>query len=147
VGTIKGQQVKFLLKLVFWLHAGIYRLSGGVVLGRVAGMPVLILYSVGGKTGKKRTTPLTYLQDGEAYVITASMGGAPNNPGWYHNLKNNPQTIIQIKGETLPVIAEEASPVDRQRLWAELTAIASIYEAYQQKTSRQIPMIILRPIR
>jgi deazaflavin-dependent oxidoreductase (nitroreductase family) len=137
----------FLLKFVFWLHANIYRLTGGKLLGQVAGMPVLILYSVGRNTGKRRTTPLTYLQDGEAYVITASMGGAPNNPGWYHNLKNNPQTIIQIKGETLPVIAEEASPVDRQRLWAELTAIASIYEAYQQRTSRQIPMIILRPIR
>jgi deazaflavin-dependent oxidoreductase (nitroreductase family) len=137
----------FLLKFVFWLHANIYRLTGGKLLGQVAGMPVLILYSVGRNTGKRRTTPLTYLQDGEAYVITASMGGAPNNPGWYHNLKNNPQTTIQVKAETLPVIAEEASPVDRQRLWAELTDIASIYKEYQQKTSRQIPMIILRPIR
>src|SRR5215212_1779563 len=87
-------------------HAAIYRASGGRVAGRMFESPVLLLTTTGRKSGKERTTPLLYLEDGENLIVVASVGGAPRHPAWYWNLKTNPEARVRIKDHTLRVRAE-----------------------------------------
>ena len=109
------------------------------------GSEVLLLNSVGRKSGQKRTTPLLYLRDGEEYVIVASKGGSPKHPAWYHNLKANPRTTIEVGNRKVPVRAGEANPEERARLWPKLVEMYPSFESYQRKTEREIPIIILEP--
>ena len=109
------------------------------------GMSVLLLNSIGRKTGNKRTTPLLYIRDGNNYVVIASAGGSEKNQAWFYNLQSNPQTTIQVRGNTLKVVAEQATPEEKSRLWAQLSEITPTYDNYQKGTSRDIPIIILHP--
>jgi deazaflavin-dependent oxidoreductase (nitroreductase family) len=114
------------------LHVLLYRLSGGRIGGSMSDVQILLLESVGRKTGKRRTTPLAYIRDGGDYVVTASNGGEPHHPGWYYNLHSQPQTVIQVMEE-------------RRRLWAELVKTNPRFDEYQSKTAREIAMFILHP--
>jgi deazaflavin-dependent oxidoreductase (nitroreductase family) len=105
-----------------------------------------LLNSTGRKTGRKRTTPVGYIRDGDCYVITASNGGAARHPAWFYNLQSNPQTTIEVMGETLAMVAQVATPEEKKRLWAELIKTAPGFEQYQKRTTREIPMIILCPV-
>ena len=107
--------------------------------------PVLLLTTTGRKSGKKRTTPLLYVEDAGRYVIIASVGGAPRHPAWYLNLRDNPAATIEIGRRTLAVTAETASPEERARLWPLATQMYSGYDDYQAKTSREIPVVVLTP--
>lgn len=119
--------------------------------GRVeafAGKPLLLLNHTGAKTGMPRTNPLLYFRDGERYIIVASKGGAPTNPDWYHNLIANPRTTIEIGNEKLEVVAEQAEPVERERLLAMINEInpeTKVIKEYEKKSGRIIPLIILTP--
>ena len=84
-----------------------------------------------------------YRKEGDSYVVFASKGGAPRNPAWFHNLKANPNTAIQVGAEHRAVHARVATPEERERLWPKAVAINPGYARYQQKTSRQIPLVIL----
>jgi deazaflavin-dependent oxidoreductase (nitroreductase family) len=128
-------------------HAVIYRASGGKVAGRMFNSPVLLLITTGRKTGKERTTPLLYLEDGENLVVVASVGGAPKHPAWYWNLKANPEAWVQIKDQTLRVRAQEAKSEEKRRLWARLVEMYPPYESYQRRTEREIPVLVLRPLK
>src|SRR5689334_571117 len=86
-----------LYSLMISLATFLYRKSGGRIGGKMRGGDVLLLTTTGRKTGKQRTVPLIYIMDGSAYVLTASIGGAPKHPGWFFNLRNNPQAVIQVK--------------------------------------------------
>src|SRR5215212_11519731 len=99
--------MKILIRIVMAAHVFIYRLTSGKVLGKLGNNPILLLDTVGRKSGKHRTTPLMYIRDGKNYVITASNGGADAHPGWYFNLKSNPKTTIQVLGEKMTVNAQE----------------------------------------
>lgn len=90
--------------------------------------------------------PLLYFRDGAGYVITASNGGADQHPAWFLNLQSNPQARIQVEGLTKSVLAEQATPADKSRLWAQLLETAPFYDNYQKRTRREIPMVILRPV-
>jgi F420H(2)-dependent quinone reductase len=138
--------LKFIGKLVFSLSNFLYRSSGGRIAGRMNGGDVLLLTTTGRKTGKQRTLPLIYIRDGSAYVITASAGGADKNPGWFFNVRSNPQATIQVKDKQIKVLAEVAEPEKRSELWAQLVAKMPFYTRYEKRTSRQIPMVILRPV-
>lgn len=128
------------------LHAVVYRLTGGLVGGRIpGGPPMLLLDHVGARTGTKRTTPLVYLRDGDDVVVVASKGGSPRHPGWFHNLRAHPDTTVQIGARRLPVRARVATPNERSRLWPRVVARYGGYEDYQRRTSRQIPLVILEP--
>jgi deazaflavin-dependent oxidoreductase (nitroreductase family) len=128
------------------IWAFIYRLTGGMLLGSMGlGSPLLLLDTVGRKTGKRRTVPLVYFVDDGRYIITASKGGSDSNPGWYYNLRANPQTTIQVKNKKLTVTASEATPEERTRLWARLVAQSPQFKNYETKTKRLIPMMILKP--
>jgi deazaflavin-dependent oxidoreductase (nitroreductase family) len=134
-----------ILKLVSRVHVALYRASGGRIGGRFKAAPVLLLTTTGRKTGKRRTTPLLYAEDAGRYVIIASVGGAPKHPGWYLNLGGNADATIQVGSREFAVRAETASPDERARLWTLMARMYSGYDAYQAKTSREIPVVILTP--
>ena len=123
----------------------IYKASGGRFGGKMDNLPVLLLDHVGAKSGKTRTAPLLYLEDGENLVIVASRGGSEANPAWLYNLKANPRTTVEIKGQRRDVVARVATDEERERLWPELVRGYRYYATYQTRTDRQIPVLILSP--
>jgi deazaflavin-dependent oxidoreductase (nitroreductase family) len=138
--------MKFIGQLVFSLMNFLYRASGGRIGGKMGQVEVLLLTTTGRKSGKKRTLPLVYIMDGPAYVITASAGGADKNPGWFFNVRSNPQSLIQVREKQIKVTAEVAGPEKRSELWARLVELAPNFAGYEKRTSREIPMVILRPV-
>jgi F420H(2)-dependent quinone reductase len=126
------------------VHSVLYRSSNGVIGGRVANSPVLLLTTTGRRSGKRRTVPLLYLMDGSSVVLVASNGGAVKHPTWWLNLQTTPEAWIQIKGIRRRVKAEQASAAEKQRLWPRLTAMYPGYKRYQEITHRDIPVVILR---
>lgn len=134
-----------LMRAVTGAHVGVYRRTGGALGGQMAHSPVLLLTTVGRKSGKPRTTPLLYLADGDTFVTVASAGGAPASPLWWRNLEATPEATIEIGRRTIPVQVEAATGEEKQRLWARLVAMYPDYAAYQRKTTREIPVVILRP--
>ena len=130
----------------FSLHTAMYRATRGLIGHRFPGAPpMLLLDHVGAKSGVKRTTPLAYVPDGDDVVLVASKGGHPRNPAWYHNLKANPDTTVQVGSEMRKVHAHVATPQERERLWPKAVSINKGYASYQKKTTREIPLVILHP--
>ncbi len=132
-------------KALIGLHSALYRLSGGRIGGRMFNSPVLLLETRGKRSGKRRTSPLLYLESGDEIAIVASYGGAPAHPAWYVNLMASPVTEIEIGSETRRVRAEVASPEEKAQLWPRLVEMYPSYAEYQKKTDREIPVVILRP--
>lgn len=110
-------------------------------------MPVLLLTTTGRRSGKARTTPLTFFRDGANLVVIASNGGADRPPDWSLNLQQNPRAVVKIGMDELTVQARTASNEERESLWPRITATYSGYARYQQNTARQIPVLILTPER
>ena len=116
--------------------------------GRVEAFPkgdVLLLHHTGAKSGQDRVNPLAYQTVDGGYAIFASKAGAPDNPDWYHNLKANPRATIEIGTETVPVTARVAGPEERDPIWTRQKQDQPGFAEYEQKTSRQIPVVILEP--
>jgi deazaflavin-dependent oxidoreductase (nitroreductase family) len=122
-----------------------FRANGGTAGGIFEGKPLLLLHNTGAKSGKDFVTPLVYLEDRGNWAIFASKGGAPNNPGWYHNLKAHPEVSIEIGTDTIEVIAEEVTGPERDRLYAIQEEQQPQFAEYAQKTDRKIPVIVLKP--
>jgi deazaflavin-dependent oxidoreductase (nitroreductase family) len=110
------------------------------------GSTVLLLTTTGRNTGRESTTPLIYGMDGENAVIVASKGGSPEHPGWYRNLKKSPEVGVQIKGDRFRARARDAEGEERERLWSLMNEIWPHYEEYQEKTDREIPVVVLERI-
>ncbi len=104
---------------------------------------MLLLDHVGARSGVGRTTPLVYVQDGESIVIVASKGGHPKHPAWYHNLRANPDATVQIGSERRPVRARVAGAGERGRLWDKAVQTYGGYSGYQERTDREIPLVVL----
>jgi deazaflavin-dependent oxidoreductase (nitroreductase family) len=117
--------------------------------GRIStnvGQPICVLVNRGAKSGKEYRTPLLYATDGDNLVLTASKAGAVKHPGWYHNLKANPDVEVQYRGRTEPRRAREAEGAEYDRLWAEVNDLYAGYSTYQQRAgARRIPVIVLEP--
>jgi deazaflavin-dependent oxidoreductase (nitroreductase family) len=127
-------------------HAWIYRATGGLIGHRFPGAPpTLLLDHIGAKTGARRTTPLLYVDDPPNVVIVASKGGYSRHPAWYHNLLAHPEVTVQIGSERRAVRARVASAAERKRLWPKAVATYSGYRDYQERTDREIPLIVLEP--
>jgi len=136
------------LPRVFRIHDAVYQKTNGWIGHRTLGVPSLLLHTVGAKTGTARTTSLSYARDGGNYLIVASKGGYPKAPGWYHNLKANPNVEINVGPKRFDVTAKPVLPDDPDyaRLWQIVNKNNSNrYVAYQKKTSRPIPVVILKP--
>lgn len=122
-----------------------FRANNGKVGGPFEGAPVLLLTTTGARSGERRTTPVMYLADGERMVIFASKGGAPTNPGWYHNLLATPTATVQVGAETLGADAVVTSGEEREKLFNRQAELYPQFADYARKTSRQIPVVALVP--
>jgi len=139
-------QNRLVVSLMSKSHTFWYRLLGGAGLtGSFGRGPILLLTTTGRKSGKQRTTPLIYGRDGDNIMVVASNGGDDSDPAWWRNLKANPDATIQIKHETRRVRAEQANDAEKARLWPEMTKVYPTYDDYQKRTSRTIPLVILKP--
>ena len=136
---------RLFLRVLGAIHNALYRLGGGKIAGRMGKAPVLLLTVTGRKSGKRRTTPLLYGRDGDNYVLIASVGGAPKNPAWYHNVKSAGSQVAEILvgRERRRVRAREAEGEERERLWALMVSLYPSYDEYQTKTERRIPVVVL----
>lgn len=129
-------------------HAAIYRATNGFLGHRVPGVPpMLLLEHVGAKTGTRRTAALVYLEDGQNLAIIASKGGHPKHPDWFHNLMAHPDVHVQVGRDRRSVRARVATPNERARLWPRAVNAWPGYRTYQERTDREIPVVILEPRR
>jgi F420H(2)-dependent quinone reductase len=132
------------LRRLMGVHTLAYRATNGLIGHHIPGLaPILLLDHVGAKSGVKRTSPLLYIPDGDDLVIVASKGGYPRHPAWFHNLRANPDTTVQVGSERRPVHARVATPEERARLWPHVVDAYSGYAEYQGRTGREIPLVIL----
>jgi deazaflavin-dependent oxidoreductase (nitroreductase family) len=122
-----------------------FRANEGRVGGPFEGAPVLLLTSTGAKSGQERTTPVVYQQDSERMVIFASKAGAPTNPAWYHNLVANPTATVEVGPDKVEVQAVVLDGDERERLFGKQAELMPQFADYAQKTTRQIPVVALRP--
>jgi F420H(2)-dependent quinone reductase len=128
----------------YWkIHRALYKWTNGFFGGRVIGMPVLLLTTTGRRSRQPRTTPLTYLDHRDAFVVFASCLGEPKHPAWWLNLQANPSATVQIGGQRIPVHAREAEGTERETLWDRVVEIAPDYDEYKRRTSRRIPVVVL----
>jgi len=135
-----------LLPQVLRVHDIVYRNTNGWIGHRALLVPSLLLHTVGTKTGQARTTSLSYARDGDDYLVVASKSGDPHAPGWYHNLRKNPNVEINVGPRRFAVTARPVLPddPDYSRLWQIVNKNNSNrYTEYQKKTSRPIPVVVL----
>lgn len=128
-------------------QAEAYEASDGAKSADLRGKPIIVLTSVGAKTGKLRKTALMRVEHDGDYAVVASKGGAATNPVWYYNLKKNPHVELQDGDVKLDYLAHEASGDEKATWWQRATAVWPDYDTYQTKTSRQIPIFVLEPLR
>jgi deazaflavin-dependent oxidoreductase (nitroreductase family) len=125
-------------------HVRTYRETGGE-RGYIwqEGTTILLLTTTGRKSGEPRTMPLIFREDGDRWVIVASKGGWPDDPGWYKNLLQSPDATIQVLDKEIPVRASTASGAERERLWKLMAEVWPHYDEYQQRADREIPVVVL----
>ena len=126
-------------------HVRRYQETDGEVGYEWNGAPILLLTTTGRRSGQRRTTPLIFGRDGDDYLVVASMGGLPEHPQWYLNLVADPHIEIQVKSEHIPVTARAADDTEKPRLWKVMTDVWPNYDAYQARTERVIPVVVLSP--
>jgi deazaflavin-dependent oxidoreductase (nitroreductase family) len=135
-----------MLKLAMSVVVLFYRMTYGRIGGRMLGNPVLLLTTIGRKSGMAHTVPLEYFEaDGSLFIVTSN-GGAPRHPAWYPNLVANPAVAIQRGREVQMAEATPASPERQAELWQRLIATAPMYARYQHNSAREIPIVLLQPV-
>lgn len=123
-----------------------FRANGGRLSGPLEGEQLILLTTIGAKSGRHRTTPVAYTIDSGQLVIIASKEGSPSHPDWYHNLLANPEVTVELGAETFPARASVVKGAERQRLFDQMAAQMPDFARYQQKTPRQIPVVVLERI-
>lgn len=122
-----------------------FRANGGKVAA-FEGRPLLLLHSTGVKSGALYVNPLAYQSVGDDFAVFGSKAGAPVNPGWYHNLIANPDTVVEVGTETIRVRARVAEGEERDRIWEEQKRVNPNFAEYEQKTTRPIPVVVLERV-
>ena len=128
-------------------HVRRYRETGGEEGHDWRGTQTLLLTTTGRKSGEKRTAPLIYQPYGDNYLVVASKGGAPAPPAWYLNLMEHPRVEVQVRDEVFGARARTATAEEKPDMWRTMTATWPDYDAYQRKTDREIPIVVLEPQR
>jgi deazaflavin-dependent oxidoreductase (nitroreductase family) len=123
-----------------------YEASNGEEANDLRGRPIIVLTSIGAKTGKLRKTALMRVEHGGTYAVVASLGGAPKHPVWYHNLKANPQVELQDSESKRDYLAREVLGDEKAVWWERAVETWPDYAKYQTKTERQIPVFVLEPV-
>jgi len=143
------RQEKFgnvVIKIMSALNTWAYRATSGKIGGKfLRGAPVMLMTTTGCKSGKPRTAPLIYLEDGDDLVIVASKGGMSRHPAWYRNLEQNPDVEVEIGSERRKMRARRVSDEEKAEFWPKLTQIYRDYDDYQARTDRNIPVVVLSP--
>ena len=112
--------------------------------GAMKGRPLLLLTTTGAKSGQLRTKPMMYIPDGDRLLVIASNAGAPTHPDWYRNLVAHPEVTVEVGNETFKAIATVTEGLERQRLWSRVVELYPFFADHQAKTTRPIPVIVLR---
>jgi deazaflavin-dependent oxidoreductase (nitroreductase family) len=137
-----GVAMRVITGVNLWLLAR----TRGRIGWRFLGTPVLLLTTVGRRSGESRTLPLFYFQEGEQLVLVASHGGTTQNPGWYRNLERNPQVVVQIAGGPCQqMLARTASAAEAREFWPKLISMFWKWDDFQQRSRRTFPVVILSP--
>jgi deazaflavin-dependent oxidoreductase (nitroreductase family) len=136
-----------MIKRIDKIHRVIYRCTFGLVGGRVDGLDILLLTTRGKKTGRARTVTLPFFRAGSRWLLVASFGGHPKNPAWFENLVVNPEIRVQRGYKRWSTHAHVPVGSEREKLWSELTREFPRYAIYQQRTSREIPLVAIEPPR
>ncbi len=140
---LRHRSMRPVVRVFTALHVELYRLTGGKA--QVAKYPTMLLTTRGRKTGKLRTVPLIYIQDGDSFVIAAAYAGSDQHPTWWLNLRAAKEAEIQVMRKKIRVRAEPATPQERTGLWPQLVAMYPYFVDYQERTLREIPVVVLRP--
>ena len=127
------------------LHTGLYRVTGGRVGRRLVDNDMLLLTTIGRKSGRRHRVPLLYLRDGETFVVIASWGGRDYPPDWYLNLMARPEVEVQVLAETFAATARETTTAERKVWWPRVLEAYAGYLVYQKRTERTIPVVFLEP--
>jgi len=128
------------------IHRAIFNLSKGRIFGKAPGMPFIELLTTGRRSGKERSTMLSApIVEGDRLVVVASFGGDDRHPAWYLNLQANPEVRVTIGGSTRTMVARTATDEERDELWPQIISTFEGYARYQERTERQIPVVILEP--
>ncbi len=134
------------IRVMSRMNTWVYRASGGRVGGRFpGGAPVLLLTTVGRKSGRRQTAPLLYLRDGDRYVVVGSKGGMAHDPLWVRNLEAEPHVEIEVGSRAMAATARRATKQEKAALWPRLVAMYPSYADYQARTARDIPVVMLTP--
>jgi len=123
-----------------------FRANGGKVGGPFEGAPLLLLHTTGAKTGRTRVKPLVYRRDGDRLVVFGTKGGSPTDPEWFHNLRANPRVTVEVGSDRFVADATVAPPAERDRIWRLQTHDAPVFDDYEKKTDRTIPVVILERV-
>lgn len=132
----------WVLKLFTRINVWVYRLSRGRLMNKLAGRPILLVGMTGAKTGKPRTIPLMFVPHERGYLLVASQGGAPRHPLWYHNLVAHPEVNITFSGETKKMVARRLTAQEKDSVWPVCCQYYPPYQAYQDRTNREIPVFL-----
>ena len=131
------------IRLIGRLHASVWRLTRGRFVDAIGSAPFLLLTTKGRKTGRLRTTPVLYLEDGSDVIVVASFGGNDMHPAWYLNLKDCPEAEVVIRGERRRVSSREITSEEKKLIWLRLVKLYPQFDIYQQRTNREIPLLRL----
>jgi deazaflavin-dependent oxidoreductase (nitroreductase family) len=137
---------RLMIRTTTVINRFLFKLTNGKVGGRFGKVDILLLTTKGRKSGEKRTVPLQYFKDGEDLVLVASNAGDDRHPAWWLNLQADPKAQVQIGGNKKRVEARKATADEKTRIWPNVTAIYPGYDEYQTRTSREIPLVLLRPV-
>ena len=137
--------IRWLLALITGVHRTLYRLTGGRIGQRAGRAHMLLLTTVGRRSGQRRTNPLLYVEDGGCFVVVASNAGDDRHPAWLLNLRKNPAAEIQVGTRQIRVQSREATDAECERLWPKLQSSYSHFRDYRTHTQRHIPVVVLEP--
>ncbi len=126
-------------------HIGVYRRTNGRIGAKLLWFPAALITTTGRKSGRPRTTPTLYLDDGDRVILPASFGGRDSDPAWYLNLESNPEVHVQIRSRHLDLKARDATDDERNRYWPRLIKMYPPYRGYRQAADRVIPMVVCEP--
>jgi len=140
------QQPKALIRFFSALNRGWYKVTGGRIASKFHGAPVVLLTTTGRKTGKQRTWPLLTTKDGDAYTFAASFGGHDEHPGWYLNLRANPEVEVRDGSRTISGRARITTGDERARRYQQFVDVYSTYGDYAKATTREIPVVVVEPV-
>lgn len=143
---VKARLLRRVMRSVGAVHSRLYRATGGRIGSRFRGSEVLLLSVTGRKSGRRFTSPLMYVRDGDAFVVAASNGGIDQEPAWWLNLKTLPAATVQVQRKVFEVRAEKVTGDDRERLWLTLNEMFDGYDGYQRVVQREIAVVRLRPV-